>query len=177
MNWSQLLYAEMTETYAVTDKIMGMLEDKDLEWKPTTGENWMTVGQLLMHLTNSCGMCCRGFVTGDWGMPEMPDDACEQDSYEAMLPKAEQMPTIGSVAEARNLLAADRKVAFEMLEAAGEEKLGNEKIAAPWDPENERTLGHHLLHMNYHLAIHKAQLFYYLKLMGRKVDTMTLWGI
>ena len=28
-----------------------------------------------------------------------------------------------------------------------------------------------------HLKIHKAQLFYYLKLMGRKVDTMSLWGV
>jgi uncharacterized damage-inducible protein DinB len=110
-------------------------------------------------------------------MPEIPEEAGDADSHEMMLPRAEQMPTVGSVAEARKLLAADRETAFEMLETAGEEKLANEKAAAPWDPGNERVLGHHLLHMVDHLAIHKAQLFYYLKLMGRKVDTMTLWGV
>jgi len=31
--------------------------------------------------------------------------------------------------------------------------------------------------MSQHLGIHKAQLFYYLKLMDQKVDTMTLWGV
>ena len=174
MNWTQLLHQEMKATYATTDKIMGMLEDKDLDWKPATGQNWMTVGQLLMHLTNSCGMCCRGFVTGDWGMPE---GAGPEDGDEPQLPTAEQLPTIGSVAEARAALDADRKTAFEMLEKAGEENLANEKSAAPWDPQNERVLGHHLLHMVDHLAIHKAQLFYYLKLKGHKVDTTTLWGV
>jgi hypothetical protein len=28
-----------------------------------------------------------------------------------------------------------------------------------------------------HLAVHKAQLFYYLKPMGRPVHTMSLWGM
>ena len=28
-----------------------------------------------------------------------------------------------------------------------------------------------------HLATHKAQLFYYLKLQGKDVDTMHLWGM
>ena len=64
-----------------------------------------------------------------------------------------------------------------MVKTAGEEKLGTLEMAAPWEPGTQRLLGQHLLQMVTHLAIHKAQLFYYLRLMGRKVDTTTLWGI
>jgi uncharacterized damage-inducible protein DinB len=38
------------------------------------------------------------------------------------------------------------------------------------------ALGQHLLHMIQHLDRHKAQLFYYLKLQGQKVNTADLWG-
>jgi len=38
-------------------------------------------------------------------------------------------------------------------------------------------LGHRLLHMVDHLALHKAQLYYYLKLQGKSVNTDTLWGL
>ena len=38
-------------------------------------------------------------------------------------------------------------------------------------------LGHRLLGMIGHLTQHKAQLFYYLKLQGKPVNTMHLWGM
>ena len=47
-------------------------------------------------------------------------------------------------------------------------------MAAPWDP-TEKLLGQHLLAMVDHLKIHRAQLFYYLKLLGKPVNTMDLW--
>jgi uncharacterized damage-inducible protein DinB len=177
MNWTALLTREITDTYAVTDKMMGMLEDEDLDWKPATGENWMTVGQLLKHLTTACGMCCQGFVTGDWGMAGDCDEAAPAADAEPKLPTAEQLPASASVAEARAELEADRKLALQMIEKAGEENLATMESAAPWEPDNTRILGHHLLMMVQHLSSHKSQLFYYLKLMGRKVDTMTLWGM
>lgn len=175
MNWTVLLTQEMTATYRATENLMAMLTDDDLDWKPATGENWMTVGQLLHHINGSCGMCCRGFVTGDWGAPEAP----EQNGPEAghQLPTAAQMPTVASLAAAREGLAADRAVAFQMIEQAGPDNLASLELTAPWDPGTPRLLGHHLLQMVHHLEVHKAQLFYYLKLMGRKVDTMTLWGM
>ncbi len=177
MNWTELLTREMNATYQTTDNMVGMLKDSDLDWKPSTGENWMTVGQLLAHINTSCGMCCQGFVTGDWGMPEGGGDCDTETNQEPKMPTAEQMATVDSVAEARKALAADREVALQMLEKAGEENLATLKSAAPWEPDNQLILGHHLLHMVNHLAIHKAQLFYYLKLMGHKVDTMILWGM
>ncbi len=173
MNWTALLTQEMTATYHATTNLLELLQDSDLDWKPTMGDNWMTVGQLLLHINGSCGLCCQGFVTGDWGMPE-GDASGDQ---EVKMPTADKMPTVKSLAEAREGLAADRKLAFQMLEKAGEENLATLEMAAPWEPDNQRLLGHHLLQMVNHLGIHKAQLFYYLKLMGHKVDTMTLWGM
>jgi uncharacterized damage-inducible protein DinB len=48
-------------------------------------------------------------------------------------------------------------------------------ICAPWGGP-ECTLFQHLLHMVDHLAQHKGQLFYYMKLMGKDVNTSDLWG-
>ena len=59
---------------------------------------------------------------------------------------------------------------------AGEQRLGNQDLAAPWNP-TMRRLGHQLLECITHLESHKAQLFYYLKLRGKDVNTMHLWGL
>jgi uncharacterized damage-inducible protein DinB len=50
-------------------------------------------------------------------------------------------------------------------------------VAAPWNPGETFALGRHLLHSIRHSLQHKGQLFYYLKLQGKKVDTSDLWGM
>ncbi|MBM4131157.1 DinB family protein [bacterium] len=179
MNWTALLNAEVEDNYRAADGLMAMVGDADLGWKPASGRNWMTTGQLLMHLTNACGFCCRGFLTGDWGMPEGDcEGAPDQEMpMEAMLPPAEALPTIGSVAEARRLLAEDKQLALAMIREAGEAKLDSLLVAAPWAPRDQQPLGRQFLSMTCHLQSHKSQLFYYLKLMGRDVNTMHLWGM
>ncbi|MBN2571713.1 MAG: DinB family protein [Ignavibacteriales bacterium] len=174
MSWTTLLKKELESSYAVTEKLLDLVEDKTLEWKPESGSNWMTTGQLLMHLTSSCGAGMKGFVTGDWGMPE--GIKMEDLPPEEMLPPAEKMPTVSSVEEAKRLIHADKKLAFNILEECSEEKLSNEIATAPWDP-TEMILGHRLLTMVDHLKIHKSQLFYYLKLQGLPVNTEHLWGV
>ena len=169
MNWTKLLEAEVETTYAATDGLMKLAAKLPLDWKPATGSNWMTTGQLLHHCTNACGHCCRGFMTGDWGMPK---DATMED----MLPTAERMPTVKSATEARKLLAADKKVALAMITKAGEKALATKMVGAPWNPE-KRELGRQFLHMVMHLASHKSQLFYYVKLQGAPVHTGHLWGM
>jgi uncharacterized damage-inducible protein DinB len=174
MNWKALLEAETQSTYTVTERLFGRVDDDGLQWKPATGHNWMTTGQLLMHITQSCGMCFRGFVTGDWGMPEGQDFS--ELTPEEQLPPAEKLPTIESVAEAKRLLAEDRQVALEMLAACSEEDLAHKPAPAPWDP-TVVVLGYRLLQMVEHLKQHKGQLFYYLKLQGKPVNTGDLWGM
>ena len=177
MTWTDLITQGIEENYRVTDALMAMVGDADLGWKPAPGSNWMTTGQLLMHLTSACGLCCKGFVTGDWGMPE--GVSYEDIPAEEMLPQAEALPTVESVAEARRLLAADRELALRMIEEAGEERLATEMSRAPWASSDcgESSLGEHLYGMVLHLMAHKNQLFYYLKLQGKDVNTMHLWGM
>ena len=73
MNWTELLKNEMEIAFSVTEKLIERVDNSTLGWKPATGGNWMTVGQLLKHLSESCGAGCRGFITGDWGLPEGMD--------------------------------------------------------------------------------------------------------
>lgn len=174
MNWKELLKAEIESTYATAEKLMEMVDENALDWKPTTGKNWMTMGQVLRHITDACGMAVKGFVTGDWGMPAGFDPS--QLPPEEMLPPAEKLPTVASVTEAKELFAKDKTLALEMVAQCGEDDLANKIATAPWDP-TELVLGHRILQMVDHLKQHKGQLFYYLKLRGKPVNTGNLWGM
>ena len=48
MEWKKLLTDEIESNYAITDRLMGMVDEGSLDWKPAHGKNWMTTGQLLM---------------------------------------------------------------------------------------------------------------------------------
>lgn len=173
MKWKELLISEIEHTYKVTDGLLDLVDQASLNWKPSSGSNWMTTGQLVRHITDACGAPIRGFITGDWGLPEGVD--LSDLSPEEMLPPAEKLPTIANVAEAKELLAKDKQLALEMVEQCDEETLANQITKAPWDA-SEVILGHRLLHMVSHLSHHKSQLFYYLKLQGKDVNTGHLWG-
>jgi uncharacterized damage-inducible protein DinB len=175
MNWKGLLKDELEYLHRVTDRLFGLVDDEDLGWKPATGENWMTTGQLLMHTATGNGPGFKGFVTGDWGLPE--GVSFEDMDPGDMLPPAEKMATVESVAEARELLAEDKALATKVLAGVSEEDLADRELAAPWNPTESFALGRHLLHSIRHTLQHKGQLFYYLKLQGKKVDTQHLWGM
>lgn len=174
MNWTELLTCGVEDAYGVATKLMDLVDKDKLTWKPPTGQNWMTTGQVLHHMTNACGATFKGFVTGDWGMPA--GAGASETAPEEMLPPAEKLPTVKSVAEAKKLLGEDKKVALAMIKQAGEKRLANDKVKAPWGGP-EVLLGHQLLGMIGHLTTHKAQLFYYLKLQGKPVNTGHLWGM
>lgn len=174
MNWTQLLKSEIESTYTTTLRLLDKISPDSLNWKPESGANWMTVAQLLMHISNSCGAGCKGFISGDWGLPagvELEDLAKEE-----MLPPAEKMPGVGSVENAKKMLLEDKALALRMIDQAGEDDLANKNVAAPWAPAEKWPLGRQVLQMVQHLVQHKGQLFYYLKLQGEPVNTMDLWG-
>ncbi len=174
MNWNELLTEEIKSTYAVTKGLFELTDDEMLQWKPATGSNWMSTGQLLKHITIACGGSMRGFVTGDWGLPEGID--VESLTTEEMLAPAETMQAIGSVSEAKKLLEEDELLALSLVSECSEEDLDTKQTTAPWD-RTEVILGHRLLQMVDHLKVHKAQLFYYLKLQNKAVNTGNLWGM
>lgn len=163
MTWVSLIKSEMEDAYRATDGLMDLVDEDKLDWKPERGENWMSTSELLRHLTNACGWCSEQFVNDSWAT--------------AMSGEGEAAPTtVASVAEAKDLLAADKAKALGLVDQVGEEELGSRMVSAPWDP-TPRPLGQHLLGMASHLQSHKAQLFYYLKLQGKPVNTFTMYGI
>jgi hypothetical protein len=174
LNWTELLKSEMESVYATTALLLDKVDPGSLDWKPGNGSNWMTTGQLMKHIGNACGAGCKGFVSGDWGLPA--GKKLEDLSPEENLPPAEKLPTVSSVDEAKRLLAEDKAVALQAINKAGENDLANRQMAAPWAPGVSQPLAWHLLRMIQHLDRHKGQLFYYLKLQGKSVNTADLWG-
>lgn len=174
MTLIDVLKQEAEKMYRVTELLFRRVEPGTLGWKPPTGDNWMTVGQVVMHCTNSCGASFKGFLTGDWGLPE--GVRFEDLKPEDMLPPAEKLPTIDSIEQAVQLLKEDREVAMAQLSATDEARLLTECFPAPWGGPPV-TLFQHLYAMIGHLGQHKGQLFYYLKLQGQKLDTGDLWGM
>ena len=174
MEWRKLLLEEIEYEYTVADKVMALVDDDKLDWKPATGDNWMTAGQLMQHIATCCGPTFKGFVTGDWGMPDGFDPS--KLTPEEMLQPAEAMPAAASVADARKALADDKQLTLDMLADITDDDLANKPAPAPWDPR-PMPLGNRLLNMVLHIMQHKGQLFYYLKLQGKPVSTADLWGM
>lgn len=174
MNWTQFLISEVVTTYATTAKLLDKVDENSLGWKPADGCNWMTTGQLLKHIANACGSGCKGLVTGNWGLPG--GKKYEDLSAAEIMPPAAMLPTVQSVEEARRLLAEDEAVALQMINEAGESDLGDREVFAPWAPGVRLALGSQIFQMVKHLGYHKSQLFYYLKLQGKPVNTVDLWG-
>ena len=174
MIYSKLLRQRLEIAYKTTESLVELVDKDKLDWKPETGQNWMTTGQLLHHISNSCGAGMKGFVTGDWGFPEGLDPSSIPP--EEMLPPAEKLPGFDSLNEAKEAIQKDKEIALEILNSVSENDLSGKMAKAPWAPV-ERPLGDWLLEMVDHLNSHKSRLFYYLKLQGKPVNTGHLWGM
>ncbi len=174
MNWKQLLEKQVEDAFKVSERLVRLLDQNDLAWKPTDGSNWMTTGQLLLHLGKSCGVPMKGFATGNWDMPSH-SDMNEKKAEKKMPPPAEQLQAVSTIDEALNLLSLDKALALEALNHCSDEELESKPAPAPWDP-TPLNLGLRMLQMIDHLNQHKAQLFYYLKLQGKPVNTFHLYG-
>jgi hypothetical protein len=160
MTLTQILIEEAEATYDLTEALFRKVDDQDLSWTPPTGHDWMSVGQLLMHCASfGCGKAVQGFVSGDWGTGE--EDPGAQDH----VPPAAVLLCVDSVAQALALLTADRLLTRRSLDEAGEANLLRRAVVAPWDGPAQ-PLFQHLLRMIAHLAQHKGQIFYHLKLMA-----------
>lgn len=174
MKWTEFLTDEAERTFAVTARLLDMVEPDRLDWMPASGMNWMTTGQLLKHISNACGEPCRGLVTGDWGLP--PGTTLEDLTPQEIMPSAENLPSVTSVIEARELLIEDEFLALRMIREAGKSALEHRLFGFPWEPGKTSSLGIHIYRMVQHLDRHKSQLFYYLKLQGVPMGTTDLWG-
>jgi hypothetical protein len=154
----------MKKTQAPLKKMVEMVPDDKLDWAP--GEGFMTVGQVLKHLSeNWC--CLRMMITQDWPF-KSPDEMVDS-------MKLENMPSC-SPAEAFEAMEKDlnEAVAYLETEISDDDFFGRE-IAAPWGFKGEIYKG--LLMMQEHQLNHKMQLHLYLKLLGQPVNTETLYAM
>lgn len=157
-------YAE--QAYKATAGLMKLIPADKINWKPSQTNNWMTVGQLICHLSDSTGSAMESFVTGQW--PPMPPDMA--------LPTAEQMPTVSSVAEGLKKLEDDRRIMAKVLAALPEADFRGRMVTAPWNP-TPMPLWTQLLLMVEHQITHKVMLFAYLKMLGVPVNTAHMYGM
>lgn len=157
MGWKAILIEQVKDAYRSAEGLLELVEDEQLGWKPESGENWMTTGQLLNHMADACGSMFKGFITGEWEFEE-------------------GLGAVETVAEGKDKLVADKALALELLEALAEDDLTDRMVQAPWEKE-ARPLGYSLSQMVSHLDVHKSQLFYYLKLTGKDVNTAHMWGM
>ena len=170
-----VLTKEAETAYTITEKLFHRVSNDKLSWTPPLGNNWMTMGQLLMHCSSfGCGKAVQGFVNGNWGLPEGP--SMEDLSSKDHTPPPTVLPRVESVEQALQLLAEDKKLALNCITEVEESKLLDKQFIAPWGGP-ELCLFQHLLLMINHLNQHKGQLFYYLKMMGKDVNTSDLWGV
>ena len=140
--------------------LIGMAPADKLGWQP--GPKFMTLGQLICHLSLGVGDGIRLLHTGEW-----PTD-------EEMLTgmKQENLPSCG-VEEALGKLEADKATLREALAAVSEQDFTSKTVSVPWGVQGKMEV----LALSFleHFTNHKMQLFLYLKLLDLPVNTQTLY--
>jgi DinB family protein len=167
VTWTKLLENRAGGEFKAARGLIALVDEDGLGWKPESGSNWMTTGQLLAHLGEACGAIAECFASGDWARFAPPEDGAAP---------ADPPPTAETVAAAREALDADEALTLAMIAKVGEDVLATQEVGAPWNPA-PRLMGEQFLDCIEHLTSHKSQLFYYLKLQGKAVHTGHLWGL
>ena len=151
-----------------TETLMKMAPKDKLNWKPAEG-NFLTLGQVLEHLTTGLeGARC--FITGDWGVELTPEGELPPEME--MLPPAEKFPSCDPDTALKKLDESYRS-AKESLGKLSEEEFRSKMVKAPWGEEG--AMWAMLLSLLEHQINHKYQLFFYLKMLGLPVNTITLY--
>jgi len=151
-----------------TETLMKMAPPDKLDWKPMEG-NFLTLGQVLDHLTTGLeGVRC--FITGDWGVELTPEGELPPEME--VLPPAEKFPSCDPETALKKL-GESYKVAKEALGRLSEDDFRSKRVKAPWGEEG--PMWAMLLSLLEHQINHKYQLFFYLKMLGLPVNTITLY--
>jgi len=151
-----------------TETLMKMAPPDRLDWKPAEG-NFLTLEQVLDHLTTGLeGVRC--FITGDWGVELTPEGELPPEME--VLPPAEKFPSCDPETALKKL-DESYKIAKEALGRLSEEDFRSKIVKAPWGEEG--PMWAMLLSLLEHQINHKYQLFFYLKMLGLPVNTITLY--
>jgi hypothetical protein len=143
------------------EKLIGMVPADKLNWKP--GPTFMSIGQVLSHLSDGVGGGLETLVSGKW--PSMEEMEVGM--------KLENMTSCG-IQEALSKLEKDKATLRATLDEMSEDDFTNRVVSVPWgwkakiEIMSVAFLGH--------FNNHKMQLFTYLKLLGLPVNTESLYG-
>jgi hypothetical protein len=148
------------DAYKPVEAMLKMVPADKLGWRP--GPSFMSLGQLIFHLSGGLGAELRMVITGDW--PKMDN------MEEAM--KLENLPFC-TVTEALAKLEEDKNMLRTTLDSVTEEEFANKVVSVPWGWKSK--MERMSLDFREHFVNHKMQLFTYLKLLGFPVNTNTLY--
>jgi hypothetical protein len=154
-------YEFVLEAYRPAEALIRMVPRDKLDWRP--GPNFMSLGQLIEHVSNGMGSDFRMLLDSKW--PPM------EEMEKAM--KLENLLSCG-VEQALAKLEKDKATLREVLDSVSEEDFAQKTVSVPWGwtAKMERMA----LAFREHFTNHKMQLFTYLKLLGLPVNTETLYG-
>jgi len=148
------------DCYKPAESLLRMVPADKLNWKP--GPTFMSLGQLICHLSGGVGSDLGVLVSGTWpGAEEME---------KAMRP--ENIPACG-VEEALGKLERDKTTLRVVLSHITEDDFANRVVSVPWGWRSK--MERMALDFREHFVNHKMQLFTYLKLLGVPVNTATLY--
>ena len=154
-------YDFVMQAYQPALTMIRMAPADKLDWSP--GLKFMSLGQVVCHLSTGLGRDVRVLITGDWPAPEKMAEEMRQESMPSCTP-----------AEALANLEKDKSTLREVLASVSEEDFAQRVVSVPWGVQGK--LEKMMLYFREHFTNHKQQLFTYLKLLGLPVDTTTLYG-
>jgi uncharacterized damage-inducible protein DinB len=146
------------EAFKPTETMLKMIPADKLDWKP--GPSFMSLGNLIHHLSSGIGTELRMVVDKSWPKPE------------EMAESMKQTPSC-TVSEALARLEQDKSTLKDLLAGMTEEEFANKIVSVPWGWEFK--MEKMALSFRDHFVHHKMQLFTYLKLLGLPVNTETLY--
>lgn len=151
-------YQYAMDAFKPAETMLKMVPADKLDWKP--GPTFMSLGELICHLSEGIGSELRMALTNSW--PKMEMDPSKPPSH----------PSCG-VEEALAKLEKDKSTLREILDSVTEEEFANKLLSVPWGWQNK--MERMALDFRDHFVHHKMQLFTYLKLLGFPVNTQTLY--
>jgi hypothetical protein len=156
-------YDLIMEAYRPAQTLIRMVPEDKLDWRPAAG--FMSIGQLIDHLTEPISDGLRCLVTNQW---PFTSDQMEEGM------KLENIPSC-NVQKALEKLEKDKAGLREVLDGLSEEEFAQMPVSAPWGWKGKLEIMAVLFRE--HFTNHKMQLFTYLKLLGLPVNTATLYGV
>lgn len=143
-----------------TASLFRLVPPDKLGWKPD--DRSFTAGQLMAHMALSLAVYGKGVATGDWGYRSMREIFLANRRTPEM-----------TAEEAIDLMEKNANEFMRMIGALSEEEFSAGEIDSPQLGRVPRWRAA-MLAIEHHVN-HKAELFMYLKLLGIRVHTGTLY--